>query len=168
MAQDKETQQQQVERIVETYSTMLLRVAVNQLGNQTEAEDIVQKVFLKLLKTKQEFQSSEHEKAWLLRVTINECKDLLRSSPYKKRAELNEAVELPAEKELPDGESFEILDAIQKLPEKYKSVIYLFYYEGYTTVEIADILQSRKGTVESQLSRAREKLKEELKGGWTG
>lgn len=168
MAQQEETAQQKIQRIVETYSTVLLRVATNQLGNQTEAEDIVQKVFLKLLKANQEFQNNEHEKAWLLRVTINESKDLLRSSAHKKKAELNEAVNLPTEKGIPEGESFEIMEAIQKLSPKYRSVIYLFYYEGYTTVEIADILQSRKGTIESQLSRAREKLKDELKGGWTG
>lgn len=161
----KETRQEKAKRIVEEYSTMLLRVAINQLGNQNEAEDIVQKVFLKLIKTNPDFDNSEHEKAWLLRVAINECKDLQKSSAKKKNTPLEEGITV---EEGADTESrLEIVSAIQKLPAKYRNVIYLFYYEGYTTAEIADILKIKKGTVESQLFRARDQLKDLLEGGWT-
>lgn len=157
----EETQEQKLERIVEEYSTTLLRVALNQTSSRADAEDAVQSVFLKLLKNPPEFESAEHEKAWLLRVTINQCRDMMRSAWNKKTTGMDETL---AAKE-PEG-NLEVLEAVRTLPEKYRTVVYLYYYEGYSTAEIAALLETRQGTVESRLHRARKKLEVLLKGGW--
>lgn len=152
-------EEQQVERIVETYSDMLLRIALHHTQNQSDAEDAVQMVFLKLLKGNLSFEDTEHEKAWLIRVTINQCKDLLRSAWNKKTTGLEEK-----HKASEQSEDFVVLDAVRALPDKYRNIIFLFYYEGYTTAEIATILDMRQGTVESRLFRARAQLKKKLEG----
>lgn len=157
----EETEQEKLERVVDTYATMLLRVALNQTGNRADAEDAVQMVFLKLLRRGPVFDDAEHEKAWLIRVAVNQCKDMMRSAWNKKTTGMDETL---AEKENP--EDFETLNVVRALPEKYRTVIFLYYYEGYSTAEIAGILETRQGTVESRLHRAREKLKVLLEGGW--
>ena len=147
----------EIERVVNEYATMLLRVAYSQLNNRTEAEDAVQEVLLKYMEKAPVFQSAEHEKAWLLRVTINHCKNHLASAWFRKRADLDEGI--PAL----DNEELEVVSAVAALPAKYRAVVHLYYFEGYSTKEIAEILHSRPNTVSSRLSRARALLAKALK-----
>lgn len=147
----------EIERVVNEYATMLLRVAYSQLNNRAEAEDIVQEVLLKYMEKAPIFQSEEHEKAWLLRVTVNHCKNHLASAWFRKRADLDEGI--PAL----DNEELEVVSAVAALPAKYRAVVHLYYFEGYSTKEIAEILHSRPNTVSSRLSRARALLAKALK-----
>ena len=147
----------EIERVVNEYATMLLRVAYSQLNNRTEAEDAVQEVLLQYMEKAPVFQSEEHEKAWLLRVTINHCKNHLASAWFRKRADLDEGI--PAL----DNEELEVVSAVAALPAKYRAVVHLYYFEGYSTKEIAEILHSRPNTVSSRLSRARALLAKALK-----
>ena len=147
----------EIERVVNEYATMLLRVAYSQLNNRTEAEDAVQEVLLKYMEKAPVFQSEEHEKAWLLRVTINHCKNHLASAWFRKRADMDEGI--PAL----DNEELEVVSAVAALPAKYRAVVHLYYFEGYSTKEIAEILHSRPNTVSSRLSRARALLAKALK-----
>ena len=147
----------EIERVVNEYTTMLLRVAYSQLNNRMEAEDTVQEVLLKYMEKAPVFQSEEHEKAWLLRVTINHCKNHLASAWFRKRADLDEGI--PAL----DNEELEVVSAVAALPAKYRAVVHLYYFEGYSTKEIAEILHSRPNTVSSRLSRARALLAKALK-----
>ena len=147
----------EIERVVDEYATMLLRVAYSQLNNRAEAEDAVQEVLLKYIEKAPIFQSEEHEKAWLLRVTINHCKNHLASAWFRKRADLDEGI--PAL----DSAELEVVTAVAALPVKYRAVVHLYYFEGYSTKEIADILHSRPNTVSSRLSRARALLAKALK-----
>ena len=147
----------EIERVVNEYATMLLRVAYSQLNNRAEAEDTVQEVLLKYMEKAPVFQSEEHEKAWLLRVTVNHCKNHLASAWFRKRADLDEGI--PAL----DNAELEVVSAVAALPAKYRSVVHLYYFEGYSTKEIAEILHSRPNTVSSRLSRARALLAKALK-----
>ena len=147
----------EIERVVNEYATMLLRVAYSQLNNRAEAEDTVKEVLLKYMEKAPIFQSEEHEKAWLLRVTVNHCKNHLASAWFRKRADLDEGI--PAL----DNEELEVVSAVAALPAKYRAVVHLYYFEGYSTKEIAEILHSRPNTVSSRLSRARALLAKALK-----
>ena len=147
----------EIERVVNEYATMLLRVAYSQLNNRAEAEDTVQEVLLKYMEKAPIFQSEEHEKAWLLRVTVNHCKNHLASAWFRKRADLDESI--PAL----DNAELEVVSAVAALPAKYRAVVHLYYFEGYSTKEIAEILHSRPNTVSSRLSRARALLAKALK-----
>ena len=147
----------EIERVVNEYATMLLRVAYSQLNNRAEAEGTVQEVLLKYMEKAPVFQSEEHEKAWLLRVTVNHCKNHLASAWFRKRADLDEGI--PAL----DNEELEVVSAVAALPAKYRAVVHLYYFEGYSTKEIAEILHSRPNTVSSRLSRARALLAKALK-----
>ena len=147
----------EIERVVNEYATMLLRVAYSQLNNRAEAEDTVQEVLLKYMEKAPIFQSEEHEKAWLLRVTVNHCKNHLASAWFRKRADLDEGI--PAL----DNAELEVVSAVAALPAKYRAVVHLYYFEGYSTKEIAEMLHSRPNTVSSRLSRARALLAKALK-----
>ena len=147
----------EIERVVNEYATMLLRVAYSQLNNRAEAEDTVQEVLLKYMEKAPIFQSEEHEKAGLLRVTVNHCKNHLASAWFRKRADLDEGI--PAL----DNAELEVVSAVAALPAKYRAVVHLYYFEGYSTKEIAEILHSRPNTVSSRLSRARALLAKALK-----
>ena len=151
--------QREIARIVEAYSSMLLRLALNRTQSIPEAEDIVQTVYLRLLRANPVFRSTSHEKAWLLRTTINLCKDYRKSASRRTNVPLEEAA-LAA---LPP-ETAEVLDAVNQLPESDRYAVYLFYYERMPIGEIAHILGEKEGTVSSRLSRARKKLKTLLKG----
>ena len=147
----------EIERVVNEYATMLLRVAYSQLNNRAEAEDTVQEVLLKYMEKAPIFQSEEQEKAWLLRVTVNHCKNHLASAWFRKRADLDEGI--PAL----DNAELEVVSAVAALPAKYRAVVHLYYFEGYSTKEIAEILHSLPNTVSSRLSRARALLAKALK-----
>ena len=141
---------------VEKYSDTVYRAAVHHCSTTTDAEDVVQDVFEKLLRYRGAFSSEEHLKAWLLRVTINRCHDLTRAS-YQKDTELDETIPAPAQA---DGS---VLDAVRALPDNYRDAIYLHYYEGYTAAEIGRLLGAPANTVLSWLRRGRGLLHTMLK-----
>lgn len=151
----------EVKHAIEQYADMIQRICFYHLKNQADTEDVFQNVFLKYMLNSQDFQNPEHEKAWLLRVAINECKDYLKSFFRRNMVPLQAVAELEAE--LPDDHR-EVLEAVLSLPKQYKDVIYLHYYEGYTASEIGAILGKKENTVYSLLSRGRGILKKELGG----
>ena len=147
------------ERLVQTYSDLILRLAYTYLKSTHDAEDICQNIFLKLLTGGQTFDSPAHEKAWIIRATANACKDSLRAA-HRRNVGLEAAAATPA----PAAPDSDVLDAVMALPRKYREAVYLHYYEGYSTQEIAQLLHCRPGTVRSRLSRARERLRRLLGG----
>ena len=146
---------QEAERLVNTYADVFLRLSYTYLSNTHDAQDICQTVFLKLIERRPAFASSEHEKAWIIRTTINACKDHLKSHWRKTTVPIEAAQHVPA----PAAEPGSILASVNLLPPKYRAVIYLHYYEGYTAPEIAQLLGRLPSTVNTQLRRGREQLK---------
>lgn len=144
------------EEVVAAYQNTLYRAALSLTGSRDDALDMVQETFIRWLTKRPEFASDEHEKAWLLRVVINLSKNLLDSSAYKTKAELLDIY--PAKTEEEQG----LIEEVMRLPERYRSVIYLYYYEGYSTAETAAILGEKESTVRSWMSRARRMLKTQL------
>lgn len=149
---------QQAAQILDTYGDTILRYAYSYLHNQSDTEEVLQDTLIQFLKTRPVFESDEHEKAWLLRVAGNLCKNRLKYNRLRQTDELRE--ELIAEQR--EDLSF-IWDAVQALPVQYREVIHLFYREGYSTREISQILGRKEATIRSDLSRGRGKLKELLK-----
>lgn len=147
-----------LEELAARHENTLFRAALAILGDVQEAEDAVQDTFLRYLEKRPELYDEAHEKAWLLRVTANSCKSILRLRRRHPSVELLDVY--PA----PDKESREVLEAVLSLPQNQRAAVHLFYYEGYSTEEIARILGQRPGTVRSHLSRAREALRRRLKG----
>ncbi|MHB8128898.1 MAG: RNA polymerase sigma factor [Mobilitalea sp.] len=143
----------QANQLIEKYAKMMLRCAYAYCGDRTDAEDIIQDVFIKYMKKLPVFNDEEHEKAWFLRVTINTSKDYVKSFWYRKTEAIDENI--PYEY----AEEKEIWEMVQKLPPKYRIIIQLFYQEGYLIKEISELLKIRKSTVGTQLGRAREMLK---------
>ena len=146
---------QNAQRLVESYSDMILRISYSYLKQTYDAEDICQTVFLKYLTLQPEFENLRHEKAWIIRTTVNACKDHLKSSFFRRNVSLDEA-KLVAAPEVPDSG---LLEALKELPENYRVSLYLFYYEDYSAPEIARILGKPRNTVEQYLSRGRRKLR---------
>lgn len=151
----------EINRVVDTYSDMIKRICFCHLKNQMDTEDVFQNVFLKYLLYDGDFEDEEHEKAWLIRVTMNACKDHLKSLFRHQTVPLEYLMEEAVHIE---PEYHEILEAVLSLPLKYRNPVYLHYYEGYTAVEIAKILGSKENTVYSLLSRGRAMLKKKLGG----
>lgn len=147
-----------ITRVVEQYSPMLLRLALTRVNCTADAEDVVQEVFIKLLTSRPRFRDGDHERAWLIRTTINRAIDLRRAAASDVLP-LEDAEETAAEA----PEAPELLSAVQALPEKYSTIIHLYYYEGYNIWEIAKLLGLPAPTVGTRLSRGRVKLKELLK-----
>ena len=147
----------ELRRVVETYSPMLLRVAMTRVPTPADAEDVVQDVFLRLLTHAPRFRDGEHEKAWLLRTTLHRAVDLHRRE--RDDAPLEEACS--AAVETPDYGP--LLSAVRSLPEAYSAVIHLYYYEGYSIKEIARLLALPVPTVGTRLARGRDRLREMLK-----
>lgn len=139
------------------YRDDVYRLAVNYTRSPQEAEDVCQTVFLKLLE--QEFITPGKEKAWLMQVTANECRDLLKSSWWKRTVPLEDAFRIPK------TQTDETVYLLRKLPPKYRVVLYLHYYEQYTTTEISQLLKIPTGTVSTRLKRGREQLKSMMKEG---
>ncbi len=131
------------------------------LKNYADTEDIFQTVFLKYALSSVSFENEEHEKAWLIRVTINACKDLLKSFFRNRTVSLDEIMEQPAEMP-PDYR--EVLETVLSLPQKYKDVVYLYYYEGYTAPQISRILGKNVNTVYTLLNRSKQLIREKLGG----
>ncbi len=153
-----------VNRVMEAYADMVRRICFVHLKNRHDTEDVFQNVYMKYLLYEGSFESIEHEKAWFVRVTINACTDWLRALSRRKWVSLGVLAE---ECVMPGDPSKEVLEAVLRLPEKYRDVIYLFYYEEYTAVEIAKILKKKENTVYTWLSRAKDILREKLGGEWS-
>ena len=156
-----------VEEALHTYGDMVYRLALVQMKNRSEAEDVFQEVFLRLVRYKERIDGQEHLKAWLIRVTVNCCRKQFDSA-YRRRT-------VPIEREIGSEQAYEmdlpgnpVYDAVLELPDDYRSVIHLFYYEQYSVREIAEILELSETAVKTRLSRARGKLKNTLKGEYGG
>ncbi|BDH63746.1 hypothetical protein MTP04_38760 [Lysinibacillus sp. PLM2] len=148
-----------VHEIVQTYSDTLIRIAVQQTKNMSEAEDIVQEVYMTLMKQKKPFDNEEHLKAWLIKVTFNKCKDYFKSSRVRKTVSITEEMTFVAKEEQ------SVLPEIFELDQEDRVIVYLHYYEGYTTAEVANLLEMKVNTVGSKLRRVRMKLKTILEEG---
>ncbi len=148
-----------VEMAVERFSTDVFRMAYARLGNKSDAEDITQDTFIKYLKETKPFVDENHVKAWLLRVAINSSKNLVNSASHRKNTSIDAADLMSVETE----DYSEVYEAVLRLPEKYRIVVHLYYYEGYSVEEIADMLSAKESTVKSWMRRARMKLKDILK-----
>ena len=141
--------------LAERYLDTVFRVAYNYIGSRADAEDVAQNVFFKLLQSKMPFAGNEHVKNWLIRVTINECKNLVRAKWWKTESIEDHASTLTFE----NPTHSDLYYAVMGLPKKYRLPIYLHYYEGYSTAEIGALLRIPKNTVCSNLKRGRELLK---------
>ena len=147
-----------IQQIFERQHRRVYRIAMMMLQNSADAEDAVQNVFLKFVEKGQEFNNEEHENAWFITVTKNYCKDQLKSS-WKKQVDFGEIPETAT----PDAqEEDNLLPYIMKLKDKYREVLYLYYYEEYSVKEMARILGRGESTLQTQLSAARGKLKKIL------
>lgn len=151
----------EVNRAIERYSDTVRRLCMIHLKNHADTEDIFQTVFLKYALSSVLFENDEHEKAWVIRVTLNACKDLLKSFFRSHTVSLDDIIEQPA-KVSPDHR--EVLEAVLSLPAKHRDVVYLYYYEGYTAPEIGRVLGRNVNTVYTLLTRSRKMLQEKLKG----
>lgn len=152
--------EQEANRAIELYADTVRRLCMIHLKNHADTEDIFQTVFLKYLLSTKEFESPEHEKAWFIRVTVNACRDLLKSFFRSWTVSMEEVLDQPS---LPQ-EDHEVLEAVLSLPARYKDAVYLHYYEGYTAPEIAKILGKNANTIYTLLNRARQLLREKLEG----
>lgn len=146
--------------VLDKYSRMLIKLAFTYVKNTADAEDITQDVFVSLIKKESGFENEEHEKAWLIRVTINNCKNHLKSSWNKLKVPLEEDISY-----LPKEDS-DVLGMVLNLPTKYRTVIHLYYYEDYSINEIAAILRKNPATIGTWLARGRNLLKSKLIGGF--
>lgn len=166
--EEKNTFVVEIEEAVRRYADMVYRLAVVNTRDKYEADDIFQEVFLKLFHHKDSIISEEHLKAWLIRVTLNQCRSMAVNSWNKRRISLDAVMEMVDESDTEDYT--EVYEAVRELPEKYREIIHLFYYEELQINEIAQILNRNKATVKTQLARGRKLLKEKLKGsfkdGW--
>ena len=145
----------QAKRLVNLYADMILRISYQYLKQTCDAEDICQTVFLKYLTANMTFDSMEHEKAWIIRTTINACKDHLKSAFFRRTAPLDDAAQMAAPA-VPDSW---LLDAMKGLPENYRLSLYLYYYEEYSAREIAQVMGVSESAVGQYLARGRRKLR---------
>lgn len=153
--------EEEINTAIEQYADTVKRICIVHLKNHADTEDIFQTVFLKYALSSTIFENTEHEKAWFIRVTINACRDLLRSFFRSRTVPLD----VLADQEAPSfADNREVLEAVLSLPAKYRDVVYLHYYEGYTAPQIGEILGKKTNTVYTLLTRAREQLRRLLGG----
>ncbi|MBR3636247.1 MAG: RNA polymerase sigma factor [Lachnospiraceae bacterium] len=152
-----------LQELVDKYRNNLYAVAFNVCKNAEDAEDVVQDTFIQYYSTGKQFETEQHVRAWLIRVAINKAKNINSSFWRKNKVSLEEYMETLI---FETKESAELFETVMKLPEKYRIAIHLFYYEDYTTSEIADILKISVSNVKVRLSRGRSLLKETLKEEW--
>ena len=151
----------EVNQAIEQYADTVRRLCMIHLKNYADTEDIFQTVFLKYALCSATFESPKHENAWFVRVTLNACKDLLKSVCRSRTVSLETLTELPEEV---DQSHREVLEAVLALPEKYRIAIYLHYYEGYTAPEISKLMRKNVNSVYTLLNRGKMMLKEALEG----
>ena len=157
--------EQEVNIAIERYADMILRLCVVSLKNRSDAEDVFQIVFLKYAFRDKPFDSPEHEKAWLIRVASNACKDLLKNYFRRNTVSLEELGEYAPEM---NPDRYRVLEALWALPRQYRNVLYLHYYEGYSAPEIAKILNRNTNTIYTHLHRGKELLRQALGGDMDG
>ena len=148
-------------RAIERYADTVRRLCMVHLKNRADTEDIFQTVFLKYVLSSVSFESEEHEKAWIIRVTINACKDLLKSFYRRRTVSLDAVIEQPA---LLPPDNRTVLEAVLSLPPQYKDVVYLHFYEDYTAPQISKILGKNVNTVYTIITRSKQMLREKLRG----
>ena len=151
------------ELITTIYLDNVYRVALSGCRNPADAEDVTQNTFIKLWQRQDSFEDLEHARKWLIRVTVNECHSLWRTPWMKKTAYLEDANKEPS---FSMGERSDLYYAVLELPVKYRQVVHLYYFEEYSVKEIAELLKISETAVQTRLQRARQKLKESLKGAW--
>lgn len=144
--------------LADKYMDTIFRLAFSYMKSQADADDITQNVLVKLYRTNRDFQSEAHLKNWLIRVTINECKQAFRS-PWRRTEDIQEYANTLA---LPTEDHRDLFCLVMNLPPKYRVVLYLYYYEDHTSDEIAKMLDIPAATVRTRLARGREKLKKLL------
>lgn len=152
-------------RTAKAYKDRLFAIAFHYCRNRADAEDILQTVLLKYYRSEKVFETEGHLRNWLIRVTINEAKRLLLS-PWRRRTAPLEELEGFAAKNLPLPEESALFLAVLALPQKYRIVVHLYYYEEYSVKEISGLLEVKETTVQTRLMRARAKLRETLKEAW--
>ncbi len=157
----------EIERLVSEYGDLILRIGYTYLSSLQDAEDLCQEVLVKLMSREEAFRDGERERAWVIRVSINACKDLLRSRRHRQTVSLDSVVEPAAPRaadRLVERETAgEVLGCVQRLPLKYREVVFLFYYQGFSVKRIAGLLGCKEDTVAQRLHRARKKLRPMLR-----
>ena len=150
---------------IERYTDMVYRLAFSMMKNKYDADDIHQEVFVQYISHYPSLESEEHKKAWLIRVTVNTCKNWWKSAWQRKICGLLEGQEDEGQEEtfFEWEQRYPIMEQVRNLPQKYKAVIHLFYYEEMSIKEIAEVLELKESNVRARLTRARQKLKELLK-----
>ena len=151
------------EQLLTLYLDSVYRVAMSGCRNLADAEDVVQNTFIKLWERKEAFADLEHARKWLIRVAVNECHSLWRTPWLKKTSYLEDLQKEPV---FFMKERSELYDVVMELPVKYRQVVHLYYFEEYSVKEIAEIAKLSETAVQTRLQRARQKLKEALKGAW--
>lgn len=154
-----------IETLVQTYGNILFRLCLVTLGNASDAADVVQDTFIKYLQKAPVFENSEHEKAWLIKVATNQCKDILRFHHRHPTVDLEEIAELAGNAD--DAEGHEILDALMTLPDKFRLVLVLYYVEEYRIEDIAKMIGKTSSAVKMRLKKGRLLLKEAYQKGET-
>lgn len=149
--------------LAEQYKDTVFRIALNYYGNTYDADDTVQDVMIKLLRSDKVFENEEHARSWIIRVTVNQCKNTLRMARLRRHADL-EDVDVPVQFQYP--EQGDLYLEVMSLPERYRMPLYLFYYEELSVAEIAGILGLKPSAVTTRLSRARNHLKNKLTEVW--
>lgn len=144
---------------IEKFGNMIYRLGILYLKNEQDTQDMFQEVFLRLFEKQPVFESEEHKKAWLITVASNYCKNFLHTAWYRKTVPLDQLTGA-----IQDETDVETITVLLELPIKYRQVLYLHYYEGYSTEEIANLLHIKPATVRTQLKRGRELLKTKLIG----
>lgn len=157
--------EEEVANGLEQYGNMIRRICFVQLKKEADMEDVFQNVFFKYATTKTVFDSMEHEKAWMIRITMNECKSLLRRW-FHRKVELSDDLSMYGS--APSTKDDTLLLEVLKLPDNHKNAIYLYYYEGYKVSEIANILKKNENTIHTWLKRGKEQLKIKLGGDYLG
>ncbi len=154
--------EQDLKKSIDDYADTVKRICMVYLKNFSDTEDIFQNVFIKYYKSSVDFENEEHKKSWIIRVTVNECKDLLRNMFRKTSVSMDEVAETSEETDF--NENAYVREAVLKLPEKYRIAIFLHYFEGYSAVEIGKILNKNVNSIYTQLARGRKLLKVALGG----
>ncbi len=150
---DKLAGKECAETIIRKYAKMIYRTAYQNLGNRADADDIFGEVCLAVLTKDPPLDSEEHLRKWLITVTLNKCRDMKKAAWRTRNEPLDDHLDLPSE------DARQVMEELSRLPENYRNVVYLYYYEEYTIAEIGEIVGKSPNTVSTWLRRAREKLK---------
>lgn len=155
-------QKKQLNEAYDRYADMLFHLSLSHMQNREDAEDVVQEVFCKYFAKMPEFTDEAHEKAWFIRVTINQCHDLIRHRNVRRYTPLHEIEEIATQTGLHDESALDVMHLLSYLPEKLRITVILHYLEGLSVEETAAVLKIGRSAVKMRLSRARELLKDKI------